>query len=191
MKPYIQVFIFCLLAGPVFSQKKDAPTIQDIQRQMQEMQRQLFQQFDQMSPGHSFSMPEFKWDTTFSFNFDTTIIGGDGMGSRFFFAPFGQDTSAMRDFWGSDPFSREGNPFGGGFQWTFPPKMGVPENDENSAIDVPDDGLLPEERLRIQEEGKSKPSEKKNTPAPNNPKIKTIRIWLCYFAAALAMMCAI
>ena len=82
----------------------------------------------------------------------------------------------MRDFWGSDPFSRGTNPFGGGFQWTFPPKMGTPENDENSAIDAPDDGLLPEERLRMQEEGKTKSLEKKITPAPNNPKIKTIRI---------------
>lgn len=174
----ISFFLFgcCLLAGSAFGQTKKDPSMQDIHQQMLEMHRQMMQQFQQMSPGtNGFAMPEFKWDTTFSFSFDT-LIEGNGMRSRFFFSPFGSDTTFMRGFGDLDSFFDRGNPFGNGFQWTFPPGFESPENDENSAIEAPSDGMLPEERLRIQEKKEGDPAEKKAEPAPKNPKIKTIRI---------------
>ena len=70
----------------------------------------------------------------------------------------------------------DSNPFSDGFQWSFPPGFGLPDQDENSAIDAPNDGLLPEERLRSDENGGKKPSEKQPTPASKKPKIKTIRM---------------
>lgn len=177
MKQTTFLFLFCcLLAGSALGQTKKEPSMQDIHQQMLEMQRQLMQQFQQMSPGgNGFAMPEFQWDTTFSFSFDT-LIGGNGMRSQFFFSPFGQDTAFMRGFGDLDSMFDSENLFGDGFQWTFPPGFGKHENDENSAIDAPDDGLLPEERLRQQENMDAKPHEKQAAPASKNPKIKTIRI---------------
>lgn len=176
MKQIPFFLLCCLLSGSVFAQTKKDPSVQDIQQQMLEMQRQLMQQFQQMSPGgNGFAMPEFKWDTTFSFSFDT-LMGGNSRSSRFFFSPFGQDTSFLQGFGDFDSLFGGENPFGSGFQWTFPPGFGSPENDENSAIDAPDDGLLPEERLRNQENKDGKSAEKKAAPASKNPKIKTIRI---------------
>lgn len=174
MKQLTKVVLLCLLAVPVFSQTQKDPSFQEMQQRMLEMQRQLMQQFQQMDGG-AFSMPEFKWDTTYSFQFDT-LIGSDGMSGSFFFSPFGQDSSFMQDFWGKDPFSDGFNPFDGGFQWTFPPRSGFPENDENSALEGDDDGLLPEERLRKEENGETMPEKKKAPPAAKKSKIKTIRI---------------
>lgn len=169
MKFFIKTTLFCLLATPIFAQKTPKePTQKDIQREMLEMQRQIMEQFKNMSPdGSAFSMPEFKWDTTFSFRFDTLFDGGAG--GQFFFSPFGQDTAFFRNFFGDGAF-------GEGFQWSFPPGLGFPENEENSALEDPGDGLLPEERLRKeQEEGAAVP-EKHAAPEQKKPKIKTIRI---------------
>ncbi len=153
-----------------------------MQREMLEMQRKIFQQFQQMSPDNpAFAMPDMRWDTTFSFHFDT-LIDGNSMSRSFFFSPFGQDTSFMRGFGGDNPFFDQTNPFGGGFQWSFPPGFGFPENEENSALGDPGDGLLPEERLRKESEGGANPSEKQAPSPEKKPKIKTIRIWLRYFA---------
>ncbi len=177
MKHTTFLFSLCLLlAGTALGQTKKEPSFQDIHQQMLEMQRRMMQQFQQMSPGmNGFSMPEFSWDTTFSFRFDT-LIEGNGMSSRFFFSPFGSDSTFMRGFGDFDSFFDRASPFGRGFQWTFPPNFDPPGNGENSAIEVPDDGLLPEERLRLQENKDGKPAEKKAEPIPKNPKIKTIRI---------------
>ncbi len=176
MKQITFFFLCCLLTGSALGQTKKDPSMQDIQQQMLEMQRQLMQQFQQMSPGgNGFAMPEFKWDTTFSFSFDT-LIGGNRRSSGFFFSPFGQDTASMHGFGDFDSLFDGIAPFGEGFQWAFPPGFSFPENDENSAIDAPADGLLPEERLRKQENKDAKPAEKQAAPAPKNQKIKTIRI---------------
>ncbi len=176
MKKISLFFLCCMLAGSAIGQTKKDPSVQDIQQQMLEMQRQLMQQFQQMSPGgNGFAMPEFKWDTTFSFSFDT-LIGGNGRGSGFFFSPFGQDSASMRGFGDFDSLFDGMAPFGEGFQWAFPPGFSFPENDENSAIDTPDGGVLPEERLRMEEKKDGQPAEKKAAPASKNPKIKTIRI---------------
>jgi hypothetical protein len=176
MKCFFKTILFLLLAGPVFAQTPREPSIQDLQRQMLEMQRQMLQQLQEFSPDNlGFSMPQFQWDTTFSFSFDTLINGGSGS-TRFFFSPFGSDSTFMRHFDDTDPFQDDFSPFGQRFQWPLPPQSGFPENDENSALDDPGDGLLPEERLR-NEGGDGANAPKKPTPvAPNKSKIKTIRI---------------
>lgn len=176
MKLLSKIILFCFLAGPVFAQTKKEPTLQDIQQEMLEMQRRFFQQFQQDSPDDPANAnPQFKWDTTFTFRFDT-LSDGQRIGRSFFFSPFGQDTTFMRGFGGSDPFFDGFNPFGDLFQWPFPPERGVPQNDENSALGDPGDGLLPEERLRKEPEGDAKaPQKKPQTPA-KKPKTKTFQI---------------
>ena len=172
MKAFTQTLLFCLMMGQVLAQTQKEPSLQDFQRQMLEMQRQMLQQFQQLSPGGSSG---WDLDTTFSFQFDS-LFGNQGMGQRFFFSPFGQDTSFMPDFGDEAPSMDGFNPFGGGIQWAFPPGFGFPENEENSALDDPGDGLLPEERLRKTPEDAAKPSEGQAVPEPKKPKIKTIRI---------------
>lgn len=98
MKKLSKTIFFCLLVGATFAQKNNAPTVEEMQREMLEMQRRLLQQFQQIAPNNpSFSMPEWNMDTTFSFRIDT-LFGGDGMGRSFFFSPFGQDTTFLARF---------------------------------------------------------------------------------------------
>jgi hypothetical protein len=180
MKWLTSTMLFCFLTASAWAQTKKAPSLQDMQRDMQEMQRQLWQQLQQTPGGGSFALPEWKWDTTFSFQFDT-IMGDQGFSQQFFFSPFGQDTSFFRGLFDSNPFMDGFKPFGEGFQWSFPPLPGFPGNDENSALTPSDDGLLPEERLRIDDVPETGPStappaEKQPAPAPNKSKIKTIRL---------------
>lgn len=173
-----KTILFCLAALPVFAQTKKEPSMQDFQREMLDMHRRLFEQFNHISPENpGFSMPEWKWDTTLSFKIDTFYGDqGTGFSQRFFLSPFGRDSNFLNDFFGANPFPGGTTPFGEPFQWSFPPGSGFPENEENSALDDPGDGLLPEERLRKESETGTTTPEKSIAPEPKKPKIKTIRI---------------
>ncbi|MBL7826090.1 MAG: hypothetical protein JNJ57_05625 [Saprospiraceae bacterium] len=157
--------LVCLLLNlSAFAQTQKAPSMPDLFKEMELMQQQLMQQFRNMSPGSN-----FQWDTSFSFRIDTTF--GD-MDSGFFMSPFGRDTSFFRDFFGNDLFSQDMSPF----EFFF---RDFPENDENSALKDKNDGLLPEERLRLLEEAPETPpsgEEKPHVQESKKPKIKTIRI---------------
>jgi hypothetical protein len=173
MKQVSNILFFCLLAAPGFAQTKKQPSMQDIQREMREMQQQLIQQFQQFSP--DLDLPgDWKIDTSFSFRFDT-LLDGD-MTSKFFSTPFGKDTAFIRNFEFDKQFRDGSNPFEGGFQWLFPPNRGSSENEENNALEDPGDGLLPEERLRMDTQDGDKTPDKPTTPKVQKSKIKTIRI---------------
>jgi hypothetical protein len=164
-----------------YSQKTVAqtqpPSFREMERQMLEMQQQLMEQL-RNNPFNdpNFAMPQ--WDTTFFFRLDTTIEGGS-MSQFFHFSPFGGDSTNQDDFWG----------FGRMFEQFFNPD-GQFEQPDYGIGDFPqDDGdkqkngeeLLPEERLRQQEETE-KTEKKQAQPAPKSaepkpdPKVKTIRI---------------
>ncbi|MEY3194327.1 MAG: hypothetical protein RIQ78_424 [Bacteroidota bacterium] len=172
MKALSPIIFFALLTCAAFAQtNKQQPSLQDFQREMREMQQQLIQQFQQFSP----DLPgEWKIDTSFSFRFDTLMNGE--MSSKFFSAPFGRDTALLHNFEFDKLFRDGSDPFDGGFQWLFPPNRRSSENEENSALDDPGDGLLPEERLRMDTQDVDKAPGKPTTPKVPQSKIKTIRI---------------
>ena len=179
MKKLPFALLFLLAAGAVSGQQK-SPAFDDLERQLLEMQRQLMQEF-QKNPfgGGLFTFPEN--DSSYTFRFDTTIVG-DNFSGTFRFGPFSGD-STLRD---SDPF---------GFEWFRNQLFGTgPESDfwgpgkqELAPQTIPgetpqpeENQLLPEERLRLEEEQSGKGLPGKNSPAnpapPAKPKIKTIRI---------------
>ncbi|MCB0523494.1 MAG: hypothetical protein R3A50_15105 [Saprospiraceae bacterium] len=175
MKYLFSITLFCLAGSSVFAQTDNKSSEKDFQQQMQEMQQQLMEQFQKLGLDNmSFSFPDNLWDSTYSFHLDT-FIDGERMGSHFFFSPFGQDSSFFKGLFDDDSFFKGFQPFGDGSGWTFPPDFGQ-WNDENSAIEAPDDGLLPEERLRKQENQSPDSDNKIDQEAPKKPKIKTIRI---------------
>lgn len=153
---------------------------EEMRQRMMEMQHRMMQQLQQMQPG----APGFQQDTSFFFRFDTAFSGDWGRGNFQFFrsAPFGSDSLSgrvpMGDFWGFDSF------FDDFFNFALPPGQpraypgpwGSPADDGTLQ---PDDGLLPEERLRQQEQKKSK-MERADPPADKikdkKPKVQTIRI---------------
>src|SRR5690349_12673221 len=123
---FLPFTVLLLLAMPAFAQTSKQPTFEDLQREMEAMQHRLFERLQLDGPADStFALPEWKWDTTFSFRFDS-LPGGQG-GGQFFFSPFGPDTTFLQDFFGSNPFGQGFKPFEDGFQWIFP-------EDENSAL---------------------------------------------------------
>lgn len=162
------VFCMMLLGGiHLGAQTSKTPEMPDLWREMENMQKQLMQQFRNLSPSHN-----LEWDTTYSFRIDT-FLNGDGFNGRFFFSPFGRDTSILSDFFNFDPFSDDLDAFFRPFQWA------IPENDENSALEDRQDGLLPEERLRMEESVPETPPaipQAPETPLSKKPKIRTIRI---------------
>ena len=150
------------------------PSFKEMERQMMEMQRQLMEQL-RNSP---FNDPNFavpKWDTTFFFQFDTTFEGGN-MSQFFRCSPFGADSTLRSDFFGFgrlfDQFFNPGGQPGYGIRDLPQDDGGQPRND---------DDLLPEERLR-QEEETEKSGKKQPAPTPKpaepkpDPKVKIIRI---------------
>lgn len=154
----------------------------EMQRRMMDMQRQMMQQLQDMSRGGSMRA---QMDSSFFFRFDTTFGGDSGHGGFHFFrsSPFGADSTHMRssmgDFWGFDSF------FDDFFNFAWPPdasgdgmqRYRFPADDGNA----PADGLLPEERLRMQEKekGESKPERPAapaEKPKDKRAKVETIRI---------------
>lgn len=166
MKNILPLALFLLFCGTTFAQTKKAPEAPDFWQEFQKMQQQLMQSLRDMPQGGA-----FQWDTTFTFGFDSLFNGG-GYSGHFFMNPFGQDTTGMDNPFGDSPLQ--------GFQWSFPPGFMTPENDENSAIQDQGDGLLPEERLRREDDeksGKAPSDDKSVAPEPaKKPKVKTIRI---------------
>ena len=169
MKILIKTILFCSLSSVIVAQTQQEPSLQDIQRELSEMQRRMFDGFKQQDMlSRGFSNPGFQWDTTFTLRLDTLSL--DGWSGKYFLSPFGQDSMGQRDFWGNVPFPEVFREFFGLLD------NPLSESDENSALDMPDDGLLPEERLRKSEEKAPAPSDAPAAPAPKKPNIKTIRI---------------
>ena len=171
------LLIFALVCVRPASAQSNAPSFEDIERQMMEMQRRMMEQlrngsFDQPN----FAMPQ--GDTVFQFRFDTTFDGGN-MSQFFRFSPFGSDSSLQNGFFDLgrmfDQFFNLDGQLG-------EPDYGIgdfPKDDGDKPQN--EDDLLPEERLRQQEESGDKtpakpaPKSKSAEPKPD-PRVKTIRI---------------
>lgn len=174
----LSMLIFSLAPCHQAVAQNTPPSFREMERQMLEMQQRLMEQF-RNSPFNdpNFAMPQ--WDTTFFFRFDTTIEGGN-MSHFFHFSPFGADSTRQKGFFGFDNFFNQFfnlNPQFG------QPDYGIrdfPKDDGNVPQD--DDELLPEERLRQQEEQGENPENRKPAPKSKSvepkpdPKVKTIRI---------------
>lgn len=166
-----------LLFSVAFCPKVAAQTqsFEELHKRMLDMQLQMMEQLKN-SPFHNFNFAMPQSDTTFFFQFDTTFEGG-GMSQFFHFSPFGTDSTMRGDFLGFDRF------FDQFFNSETPfkqPDYGIydfPRDDGEQP--ATDDELLPEERLRRQEEleksKKANPMPKTAEPKPD-PKVKTIRI---------------
>ncbi|MBL7783738.1 MAG: hypothetical protein JNM22_21055 [Saprospiraceae bacterium] len=158
-----------LLSAVQLVSAQQTPTFEDMQRRLLQLQQQMMQELQNNSFGGSFfTIPG--GDSTYTFRFDTTIVGDNFSGS-FHFGPFGSDSTAQGDFFGSDWMTKF---FGDDFRGTPPTGDSTDENNSEH--------LLPEERLRMEEEqgqsGKKSPENKKPA-APKDadkPKIKTVRI---------------
>ena len=161
--------LFFLIAVGVAAQQK-SPTLENLERQMLELQRQMIQEFNRNPFGGGFfTFPET--DSSYTFRFDTTITGDNFSGS-FHFGPFGGD-STMR---GDDPFEWLRKQFFGDGQESDIWGRSAPERTPDET-DPGAEHLLPEERLRLEEEQSEKGTPQKSSPAtPAKPKIKSIRI---------------
>lgn len=155
----------------------------EMQRRMLDMQRRMMQQLQ----GGSWGNGSLQQDTSFFFRFDTSFSTEGGSGRMQFFrsSPFGwsrdssSTTQGMGDFWGFDQmfedFFNLGSPRGGFDMGDYR----FPSDDGN--LNHQGDNLLPEERLRQQEERAKQKPPKKPAPAEpkgkdKKPKIETIRI---------------
>jgi hypothetical protein len=173
MKQRILIALGCLLAQlAVAQQQRQAPSLQDLQREMLDMQRRMFEQFERGGFGNNlFAFPEGR-DSAFFFHFDTTF-SGNGFSGSFRFGPFGgfeADSSGQRGGFGDlDRMFQQFFNFGD----MMMPKLPDSEED-NTPSDS--DGLLPEERLRKEEEAQKTGKSQDKTPQKPKPKIKTIRI---------------
>lgn len=152
----------------------------EMQRRMAEMQRRMMQQLQ----GGSLGNGSFRQDTSFFFRFDTTFSSDGGGGRMHFFrsSPFGSDSTGtapgLGDFWGFDRMLQDFFNFdtpGSGFD------MGddqMPQDDGN--MGRTEDDLLPEERLRQQEQAAQQKSPKTPPATPKakdkKRKVETIRI---------------
>ena len=172
----IVVFLlFNLIFSPLAGAQNQSRDIDDLQRQMQEWQQRLMEQLHN-SPFNGQGLASPQWDTTFYFRFDTTFENGSM--SRFFqFSPFGVDSTMQGGFGDFNRlFDRFFDP-GGFFD---PPAQGMEDfPSDDGGRENTDDGLLPEERLRLREETNPSENNKSKTkpahPKPD-PKIKTVRI---------------
>lgn len=154
----------------------------EMQRRMLEMQRRMMQQLRSDPWGNG----SLRQDSSFFFQFDTSFSTEGGTGRMQFFrsSPFGWSRDSLGaaqnlgDFWGFDQmledFFNLGSPRSG-FD------MGddqFPSDDGN--LNQTEDDLLPEERLRQQEERAKQKPPKTPPPAPKEKpkksKIETIRI---------------
>jgi hypothetical protein len=165
--------LFFLIAISVAAQQK-SPSFEELQRQMLELQQQMLKEFhNNPFGGGMFTIPE--GDSSYTFRFDTTITG-DNFSGTFRFGPFSGD-STLRD---SDPFGFEwlrNQLFGNGSDSDF---WGPAPDTMPRETQPEDEPLLPEERMRLEEEQSGKGATEKGNPAapakPAKPKIKSIRI---------------
>ena len=174
MQKLLFPLLFLTAINTVSAQQGNGQSFEDIQRRLMEMQKQLMQDLQKGGMGGSFfSFPGS--DSSYTFRFDTTIVGDNFSGS-FHFGPFGSDSTMRDPFFGSELFNQFfGNSLGDTWGQREP---------EDAPVETEPEGehLLPEERLRLEEEqektGKSKPG--KTAPSERKqeakPKIKTIRI---------------
>lgn len=166
MKNILPLAFSLLFSGTAMAQTSKTPESPDFWREFEKIQQQLMQSLQNMPQGGA-----FQWDTTFTFGLDS-MLNGHGFSGQFFMSPFGQDTTGTGNWFGDSPFQN--------FQWSFPPGFMTPDKDENSAIQDQGDGLLPEERLRREEDekaGKTPPPAKPSSPEPaKKSKVQTIRI---------------
>lgn len=155
---------------------QDFPTFEDLQRQMREMQRQMMEQL-RNNPLNNLDFAVPRWDTTFQFRWDTTFEGGNFSRQFFQFSPFGNDSTQQDDFLGFGRFFDQFFNFG---KLPEKPDYGIHDFPTDDGAVLPgDDDLLPEERLRQQEEtdkSRKKQGVPKNEEAKPDPKVKTIRI---------------
>ncbi len=153
--PFI-VLILALLASSYQATGQNRTSIEEMQKRLLEMQRQMMQGFQDLRSG----IPNASSDSSgIYFRFDTTFTGD---GAHFFrFTPPGgstDSTSGLEDFFrGFFDFK----PFGD----DSPNAQSFPKDD--GQLPHPDDELLPEERLRQQntQQGADQPA-----PPPENPK---------------------
>ncbi len=152
--------LFGLLLSVNCAAQTQDPAFERLDQMMQRMQEQMRRsmQFDSsFGRGQMQISPDS--NSFFYFHVDTSF---NGTGSEFFdFSPFGSPD--MQDFFGMDPL----------FKQFFGPQHGPGEFPSDDGQSLEEDGLLPEERLRLQEE-KEKNGEK--TAPAAKPKVKTIRI---------------
>ena len=136
------------LPGGAAAQGRERPTIDQLQRRMLEMHRQMMQEF-QNNPFFSqeFTLPGAD-SSSFFFRIDTTFSGPGDAQSFFRAFPFGD--RAIQQFFGFDAPDPRGDR-----------RPGEPEGD---------DGLLPEERLRLEKKAPDARAKAKK------PDLKTIRI---------------
>ena len=170
------LLIFISVCAPAATAQRTDPTFEELHRQMMEMQRQLMEELRQ-SPFNNLGFATPKGDSTFFFRFDTTFDGGS-VSQFFHFSPLHSDSTMRGNFFGFDdmfdqffnqrpPSSQPDNGIG-----DFPKDDGTQNRSEED--------LLPEERLRQQENGTDKPAPKQVKPKAAepkpDPKVKTIRI---------------
>jgi hypothetical protein len=169
IKPFIKKTVLAvglLAALPYFANAQTDPDLRDMERRMLEMQRQMMQQFRLgFSDGGFGQMGD---SSSFFFKFDTTF-GGDG--AHFFrFPPTDLDSLPGGGEPGFEQFFQQF--FGLGNDFGLDPKQ--PEGseflDENGSEE-----LLPEERLRLKEQG-TEPAEPAPAPKPKPKKRTTTRI---------------
>jgi hypothetical protein len=156
--------VLCIGMSPMQSQaqqRREVDPFEQMEQMFREMRMQMEQNFRMMDSlqaqkgnGSFFHISPDSSASSFFFRMDT-LIQGDNMSH--FFSPFGD----MRGF---DELFERMEKWGHSDQSKVP----MPADDGQSPAD---DGLLPEERLRKQEQQKEQPA------APQKkPKLKTIRI---------------
>ncbi len=171
------LLIFVSVCTHTASAQRNDPTFEELHRQMMEMQRQMMEELRQ-SPFNNLGFATPKGDSTFFFRFDTTFDGGS-ISQFFHFSPLHSDSTMRGNFFGFDDM------FDQFFHQQRPPSdqpdYGIgdfPKDD--GAENKSEDDLLPEERLRQQENGKEQPAPKQARPKSAeprpDPKVKTIRI---------------
>lgn len=165
----VVIAIFC--AGLALGQSPD-PFGDMLRRMDQQMQRGLPPSDSSRAGSLFFSFPA---DTSFFFRFDTTFSNGGG---SFFFhfspMPGQQGMQPMADPFGLDQMMQQFFNFGFDDPFFAPRSPFGPADDGDRQ---PDDGLLPEERLRQQPETPATPQPApKAKPRAKSDEIKTIRI---------------
>ncbi len=168
MKKFGMFWAFSLLLATANHAQTSDP-FAEIERQMEKMMQEL-------RSGYSLRFPPGSTDTTFFFKIDTTIDGRDG-GFFFDFTP--PDGQAMEDAFGFEDLMKEfrefSDQFGSG-RYDERHRKKSPADDGELRKGDENDELLPEERLRREEQGMQPKSGAPAKPNVQKPKIKTSRI---------------
>jgi hypothetical protein len=148
--------LLCCLLFTTKSQAQTEPSMQDMASQLMQLQRMMMQGMEKGGFSNDDSTIVFQMDTTFFGNPSDLFKGHE------------QEMEQIKHFFGGFMDMVEG------MEGTFP-QGESPEGseylDENG-----DEELLPEERLRLKEEGKEVVPDKKMTTKPKPEKRKTVRI---------------